>query len=172
MCLVVDELWLQNQLCFALYAASHAMTRAYVPLLEKMGGLTYPQYAVLMVLWERDGLVVGEVAERLALDASTVTPLVRRMERLGLLSRQRSAGDERRVEVRLTDVGRALRAEARHVRETMLSKTGLSRAAAGELRDQLQQLFAFLTAARAARAPSHSSRTSPSNPKRPRKKKT
>jgi MarR family transcriptional regulator, organic hydroperoxide resistance regulator len=151
---VSDDLHLDNQLCFALYAASHAMTRAYIPLLERMGGLTYPQYAVLLVLWERDGLAVNEIAAKLALDSSTITPLLRRMEKLGLLTRTRPAHDERRVEVRLTDDGRELRAEARQTRQALLLKTGLPPEAVVKLREQLRRLFASLTGAEAPTASS------------------
>jgi DNA-binding MarR family transcriptional regulator len=107
-------LLLDNQLCFALYSASLAMTKLYKPLLETLG-LTYPQYLVLLVLWEQDGLTVSALGARLSLDSGTLTPLLKRMEQNGLLSRQRAAQDERRVEVTLTAVGRKLKSKAASV---------------------------------------------------------
>ncbi len=107
-------LLLDNQLCFALYSASLAMTKLYKPLLEALG-LTYPQYLVLLVLWEQDGLTVSALGERLSLDSGTLTPLLKRMEQSGLLARQRSAQDERRVEVTLTAAGRKLQTKAASV---------------------------------------------------------
>jgi DNA-binding MarR family transcriptional regulator len=102
---------LDNQLCFALYSASLAMTKLYKPLLEALQ-LTYPQYLVMLVLWETDGLSVSALGERLFLDSGTLTPLLKRMETSGLLRRQRSTEDERRVEVFLSAEGRALKAKA------------------------------------------------------------
>lgn len=105
------QLLLDNQLCFALYAASLAMTRLYKPLLDELG-LTYPQYLVLLCLWEQDGLGVSELGERLTLDSGTLTPLVKRLEALGLVQRERSRTDERRVAVQLTPAGLALQDRA------------------------------------------------------------
>ena len=102
---------LDHQLCFALYAASLAMTKAYRPLLAPLG-LTYPQYLVMLVLWEGDGLTVKQAGERLGLDSGTLTPLLKRLEAAGLLQRLRDAADERRVRLQLTAAGRALRARA------------------------------------------------------------
>jgi len=107
-------LLLDNQLCFALYSASLAMTKLYKPVLAALG-LTYPQYLVLLVLWEQDGLTVSALGERLSLDSGTLTPLLKRMEQSGLLARQRSAQDERRVEVTLSAAGRKLKAGAADV---------------------------------------------------------
>lgn len=104
-------LQLDNQLCFALYSASLAMTKVYKPLLETIG-LTYPQYLVMLVLWEQDGLTVSEIGERLSLDSGTLTPLLKRLEASGWLSRQRSVEDERRVHVSLTPAGRLLKTRA------------------------------------------------------------
>jgi DNA-binding MarR family transcriptional regulator len=104
-------LQLDNQLCFALYSASLAMTKVYKPLLEAIG-LTYPQYLVMLVLWEQDGLPVSGIGERLSLDSGTLTPLLKRLETAGLLSRRRSAADERRVLVSLTRAGRLLKTRA------------------------------------------------------------
>lgn len=104
-------LLLDNQLCFALYSASLAMTKLYKPLLDPLG-LTYPQYLVLLCLWESDGPTVSELGARLQLDSGTLTPLLKRMEAAGWLVRERSAEDERRVHVHLTPAGRALKARA------------------------------------------------------------
>src|SRR6187431_2340286 len=91
-----QALLLDNQLCFALYSASLAMTRLYKPLLAELG-LTYPQYLAMLVLWERDGLMVSELGERLGLDSGTLTPLLKRLEALELVARIRAVEDERRV---------------------------------------------------------------------------
>ena len=104
-------LLLDNQLCFALYSASLAMTKLYKPLLESLG-LTYPQYLVMLVLWERDGIAVSSLGERLTLDSGTLTPLLKRLEQAGLLLRQRATHDERQVLVSLTAEGRKLKAKA------------------------------------------------------------
>lgn len=104
-------LLLDNQLCFALYSSSLAMTKLYKPLLESMG-LTYPQYLVMLALWERDGETVSALGERLHLDSGTLTPLLKRLEAADLVSRLRDAADERRVLIRLTTAGRRLKARA------------------------------------------------------------
>ncbi|MFY0578782.1 MarR family winged helix-turn-helix transcriptional regulator [Cystobacter fuscus] len=103
---MTDVLRLDDQLCFALHAASRAMTGAYQPLLEELG-VTYPQYLVLMALWEEDGARVSRLGERLYLDSATLTPLLKRLESRGLVERRRSQVDERVVEVFLTPEGRA-----------------------------------------------------------------
>ncbi len=105
------QLELDNQLCFALYSASLAMTKLYKPLLAELG-LTYPQYLVMLVLWERDGLMVSELGERLSLDSGTLTPLLKRMESAGSIVRIRALDDERRVHITLTAAGRKLKARA------------------------------------------------------------
>ncbi|MEY4738160.1 MAG: hypothetical protein RL302_2479 [Pseudomonadota bacterium] len=107
-------LLLNNQLCFALYSASLAMTKLYKPLLASLG-LTYPQYLVMLVLWEQDGLTVSALGERLCLDSGTLTPLLKRMEQSGLLARQRAAEDERKVVITLTATGRTLKDKAASV---------------------------------------------------------
>ena len=104
-------LLLDNQLCFALYSTSLAMTRLYKPLLDALG-ITYPQYLVLLVLWERDGLSVSELGNRLFLDSGTLTPLLKRMEAAGLVTRQRAVEDERRVHIALTESSRQLKTQA------------------------------------------------------------
>src|SRR5512137_2710947 len=102
-----DWLLLDHQLCFALYSASLAMTKLYKPLLDPLG-LTYPQYLVMLVLWEGDGLTVSQLGERLALDSGTLTPLLKRLETARLVQRLRDSADERRVLLQLTATGRAL----------------------------------------------------------------
>ena len=113
-----DPLALDQQLCFQFYAASNLITRLYRPRLAELG-LTYPQYLVMLVLWEHDGLSVGALSSRLHLDNATVTPLIKRMELLGLLNRKRDLDDERRVLVTLTADGRALRERAVAIPEMM-----------------------------------------------------
>jgi DNA-binding MarR family transcriptional regulator len=137
------RLHLDEQLCFALYAASRTMTATYRPLLEALG-LTYPQYLVMLVLWEQDGLTVRELGERLLLDSGTLTPLLKRLEQAGLLARKRRASDEREVEISLTRSGRALRANAEGIPECLLGQSGLSAAAVNRLRGALKTLAANL----------------------------
>ena len=102
---------LGNQLCFAIYSAAHAFNRVYKPLLDRLG-LTYPQYLVMLVLWERDGVPVKDIGERLFLDSGTLTPLLKRLEAADLIKRTRSAEDERQVLISLTSQGQALREKA------------------------------------------------------------
>lgn len=132
-------LLLDNQLCFALYSASLAMTKLYKPLLAALG-LTYPQYLALLVLWERDGLTVSELGERLSLDSGTLTPLLKRLEAAGLVSRLRDAADERRVRVQLTAEGRSIKARASHVPGCVLQATQCDVIDAMALTRQLQAL--------------------------------
>ncbi|MFY8043232.1 MAG: MarR family winged helix-turn-helix transcriptional regulator [Rhodoferax sp.] len=139
------SLRLDNQLCFALYSASLAMTKLYKPLLEALQ-LTYPQYLVMLVLWESDGLSVSALGERLFLDSGTLTPLLKRMEASGLLSRQRSAKDERRVHVRLTDTGRALKAKAASIPACVVAASGCPLPDLMALTGQVQSLRDRLTA--------------------------
>ncbi|SOY70783.1 MarR family winged helix-turn-helix transcriptional regulator [Cupriavidus taiwanensis] len=117
-----DWLLLDHQLCFALYSSSLAMTKLYKPLLSELG-LTYPQYLVMLVLWETETLSVSELGNRLALDSGTLTPLLKRLAVSGLVTRTRDAADERRVLVSLTDAGRALRRRAEGIPEQMLCAT-------------------------------------------------
>jgi MarR family transcriptional regulator, organic hydroperoxide resistance regulator len=146
---VADWLQLDQQLCFALYSSSLAMTKLYKPLLEPLG-LTYPQYLALLVLWERDGLAVGELGERLFLDSGTLTPLLKRMEAAGWLQRERAAEDERRVIVTLTPAGRALRQQARAVPRALAKASGCSAQELVELTQRLQHLRAQLIDSTAA----------------------
>jgi DNA-binding MarR family transcriptional regulator len=132
-------LLLDNQLCFALYSASLAMTKLYKPLLDALG-LTYPQYLALLVLWERDGLTVSELGERLSLDSGTLTPLLKRMEAAGLVSRLRDTADERRVHIQLTADGRSLKARASHIPGCVLQATQCEVVEAVALTRQIQAL--------------------------------
>jgi DNA-binding MarR family transcriptional regulator len=109
-----DWLRLDQQLCFALYASSLAMTKLYKPLLEPLS-LTYPQYLVMLVLWEQDGISVSTLGQRLSLDSGTLTPLLKRMETAGFVKRQRAAQDERRVDILLTPEGLALKVQAQKI---------------------------------------------------------
>ena len=143
-----DAGWLapDRQLCFALYASSLAMTKLYKPLLAPLG-LTYPQYLVMQVLWERDGQGVGEIGERLTLDSGTLTPLLKRLEQSGLVLRLRDAGDERRVRIALSASGRALRQQALAVPKAVAAASGCSLAELAELTAQLHALRHRLAAA-------------------------
>jgi DNA-binding MarR family transcriptional regulator len=118
-----DWLLLDHQLCFALYSASLAMTKLYKPLLDPLG-LTYPQYLVMLVLWEGDGITVSRLGERVALDSGTLTPLLKRLEGSNLVRRLRDTADERRVLLQLTPEGRALKAKARVVPEQVACASG------------------------------------------------
>lgn len=118
-----DEKSLDHQLCFAIYATSLAFTRAYRPLLEELD-LTYPQYLAMRLLWAEDRLTVGQLAERLALESGTVTPLIKRLEQAGLLTRCRSRIDERQVNVHLTEKGLALKPVADRLNEDLKALVG------------------------------------------------
>jgi MarR family transcriptional regulator, organic hydroperoxide resistance regulator len=138
-------LQLDNQLCFALYSTSLAMTKLYKPLLEELG-LTYPQYLAMLVLWEQDGLTVSELGERLYLDSGTLTPLLKRMEAAGLVSRIRAVEDERRVHITLTAAGRKLKARAAKIPGCILSATQCSIPELVSLTQQVQSFRKRLTA--------------------------
>ncbi len=130
---------LDDQLCFALYSASRLMTAAYRPLLEELG-LTYPQYLVLLALWEDDSSTVGNLGRRLHLDSGTLSPLIKRLEAAGLVVRHRASTDERRVEVALTPAGRALEDRAACVPQRLLASTEAGPEQIGALRDALRNL--------------------------------
>jgi len=132
-------LLLDNQLCFAMYSASLAMTKLYKPLLDALE-LTYPQYLVMLVLWERDGLSVSALGERLYLDSGTLTPLLKRMEAAGWLTRQRSAEDERRVHVWLSPSGKQLQAQAQHIPGCIVAQAGAPLTELVTLTRQIKQL--------------------------------
>lgn len=138
-------LLLDSQLCFALYSTSLAITKLYQPLLAALG-LTYPQYLVLLVLWEHDDVTVSALGERLFLDSGTLTPLLKRMEAAGLLRRTRSRLDERRVQIALTDRGRALKAQAAKVPACVVSATHWPVAELMALNHKVQALRRELTA--------------------------
>ncbi|MFD6156242.1 MarR family winged helix-turn-helix transcriptional regulator [Nocardia sp. NPDC060256] len=142
---MTDHLSLDEQLCFPLYAASRAMTAVYRPKLERLG-LTYPQYLVMLALWERDGRSVGEVCHALALDSGTLSPLLKRLEAAGLVQRRRAADDERRVDIQLTERGQALREEARGIPAEMAEACGLSVGEFLALRATLRRLTSALSA--------------------------
>jgi len=138
-----EALKLGNQLCFAVYAAAHALNKTYKPLLEPLD-LTYPQYLVMLVLWEGDGLTVKEIGERLFLDSGTLTPLLKRLEAAGRLRRTRDSADERQVRITLTEAGRALRARAAAVPPMLFCATGLDLPSLISLKDDLSKLRATL----------------------------
>ncbi len=130
---------LDDQLCYALYSAGMAIQRVYKPLLDELG-LTYPQYLVLNVLWREDKQTVGGIAERLALESSTLTPLLKRLEAAGLLRRTRNPANERQVVVALTDAGRALRSRAGCLADALLAASGQSPAHLKEITEGVRQL--------------------------------
>jgi len=130
---------LDQQLCFSLYSASMAISRAYKPMLDALG-LTYPQYLVLHALWEQDGRTIGEIAERLGLESSTITPLVKRLESADFLTRTRNPDDERQVQVRLTKRGRDIRDECGCLGEELLARSGMTGEQLGKLNRKVQAL--------------------------------
>jgi len=137
---------LEDQLCFRLYAASRAVTSYYRPLLDELG-LTYPQYLVMLVLWDRDSCLVKDLAEALRLDYGTLSPLLKRLEAAGLVRRERRAADERSVQIALTDAGRELRARAECIPPQILEAMGLDEQRFDELRATLTALADSVTAA-------------------------
>jgi len=141
----VDALALDRQLCFALYSASRAMTAAYRPILSELN-LTYPQYLVLLVLWEEGRVTVGRLGERLQLDSGTLSPLLKRLEANGFIRRERSQQDERQVEVSLTPAGRKLEASAQCIPEQLGARAGITEQDAADLRDAIHRLTDALTA--------------------------
>jgi DNA-binding MarR family transcriptional regulator len=145
-----DGSWLalDQQLCFALYAASLSMTRLYKPLLAPLG-LTYPQYLVMLALWEADDVTVSDLGERLALDSGTLTPLLKRLAASGLLARLRDVADERRVRLRLTPAGRTLKAQAEAIPRHIACASGCALDEISELTQRLKLLRGQLTQAAA-----------------------
>jgi MarR family transcriptional regulator, organic hydroperoxide resistance regulator len=135
----VDPLLLGNQICFAVYSTAHAFNRVYKPLLDRLG-LTYPQYLVMMVLWERDGVPVKDIGEKLFLDSGTLTPLLKRLEAADLVKRTRSIEDERQVLIALTPKGQALKEQARAVPQAILASSACS---VGELFAMKNELVAL-----------------------------
>ena len=130
---------LDQQLCFALYSASMAIGRAYKPMLDALG-LTYPQYLVLHALWEKDGRTIGEIADRLGLESSTITPLVKRLESAGLLARARNPDDERQVLVSLTPRGHDIRDRCGCLGEELLARSGMTVEQLSKLNRKVQAL--------------------------------
>jgi MarR family transcriptional regulator, organic hydroperoxide resistance regulator len=139
---------LDDQLCFSLYATSMAISRAYKPMLDELG-LTYPQYLVLHALWEQDGRTVGVIADRLALESSTITPLVKRLEAAGMVTRERNPDDERQVRVRLTDAGASMRESCGCLAETLLERSGMQVEQLVSLNAQVRDLWRALRDAQA-----------------------
>lgn len=135
-----EQLKLSNQVCFPIYVASRLIIREYKPLLDKIG-LTYPQYLTMLVLWETDELTVNEIAEKLLLNTNTVTPLLKRMEEQGLLTRQRSKADERRVIVKLTEQGRTLEDDAATIPEELVANLNSDAMTADELLQMVNQIY-------------------------------
>jgi DNA-binding MarR family transcriptional regulator len=131
---------LDDQLCFALYAASRAVTARYRPMLEEIG-LTYPQYLVMMLLWETDHQTVGQLGSRLALDSGTLSPLLKRLTAAGLVTRHRRVEDERSVAIALTDEGRALQEKAVTISQEMIGAIGFDTQEFSELKSRLQLLI-------------------------------
>lgn len=134
-----DPLLLDQQLCFSLYSASLAMTQLYKPLLESMG-LTFPQYLIMLVLWEHDGLTLKELSNRLRQDSGALTPVVKRLEAAGLVTRRRSAEDERNLSIELTQAGRSLRDQANGVNSRVRQVCALGDAGLDDLRETLVML--------------------------------
>jgi len=132
-------LLLGNQVCFAIYSAAHAFNRVYKPLLDRLG-LTYPQYLVMLALWERDGVPVKDIGERLFLDSGTLTPLLKRLEAAQLIRRTRSIVDERKVLIALTAQGHALRDKAKAVPQSILAASACS---VGELLAMKDEIVAL-----------------------------
>ncbi len=141
----MPALILDRHLCFALYSASRAMTAAYRPVLDELN-LTYPQYLVLLVLWEEQRATVSRLGERLQLDSGTLSPLLKRLEANGFVRRERSSTDERQVEVTLTAAGRGLERQAQCLPERLFTSTGMTEKAAADLRDAVRQLTDALNA--------------------------
>lgn len=135
---------LDGQLCFSLYSTSMAINRLYKPMLDELG-VTYPQYLVLSTLWEGNGQTITEIADRLALEPSTITPLVKRLEQAEFVTRERNAEDERKVQVFLTAKGKRLRADSGCLTDALLRNSGLTVKEMIDLNDRIQRLRKALT---------------------------
>lgn len=141
-----EQLKLENQLCFPLYAASRLVIQEYQPYLDKLG-ITYPQYLVLMVLWETDSIAVSEITRRLILNTNTITPLLKRMETQGIITRRRSNEDERKVIVTLTPKGKQLQAEAASIPERLVAglvSSNIKLEELQQLKNQLNEIIQIL----------------------------
>jgi DNA-binding MarR family transcriptional regulator len=143
---------LNNQICFTLYGASMAIGRTYKPMLDAMG-ITYPQYLVMSALGEEGAMTIGATAGRLSLESSTVTPLVKRLELAGLVTRRRSQVDERQVQVELTAAGRALLARCDCLAETLIKRSGMTRGEVDVLNERVRALRDALSDARGGAKP-------------------
>lgn len=142
-----DHLKLENQICFPVYAASRLITREYQPLLDELG-ITYPQYLVLLILWENEQQTVNEIAQKLILNTNTITPLLQRMENLALLQRSKSKTDERKTIVSLTEKGNELKAKAVYIPEKLASgflNEEISLEQLVDLKNKLNQLIGILS---------------------------
>lgn len=142
-----EQLKLENQLCFPLYATSRLIIRKYQPHLDKLG-ITYPQYLVLMILWEEDAVPVNDIAKKLILNTNTITPLLKRMEQQGILKRERSSEDERKVIVRLTKSGKELQHKAALIPEQLASQLlsgTLNMEDLMKLKDNLDKIITLLS---------------------------
>jgi MarR family transcriptional regulator, organic hydroperoxide resistance regulator len=139
-----ETIVLRDQLCFSVYSTSIAINRLYKPLLDPLG-LTYPQYLVLGTLWEENERSIGAIAEHLALEPSTITPLVKRLEQAGFVARRRNASDERQVHVHLTKKGQDVRLQTHCLKEAMLKKSGMSVEQLIRLNEEVQHLLDALT---------------------------
>ena len=135
---------LDAHLCFALYSASMAVQRTYKPVLDELG-LTYPQYLVMVTLWAQDGRAVGEIAETLSLESSTLTPLLQRLEQAGLVTRQRDRQNERRVIVSLTEKGKSLRGQAHCVTDRLIASSGMALDELARINSEVRRLRAAVT---------------------------
>ena len=151
--MVSSSLLIEDQMCFALYAASRSVTAVYRPLLEELG-LTYPQYLVMLVLWQRESCSIKDITTNLHLDYGTLTPLLKRLESLGYLRRQRRLDDERAVEVTVTDKGLELRGRAAHVPVEISKALDLTPAETSTLRNLLRAVSDHTVTYRSELAPS------------------
>ena len=145
--MIYEQLKLENQLCFPVYAASRLITREYQPLLDELE-ITYPQYLVLMVLWEKDDQTVNDIAKKLILNTNTITPLLKRMEQQNLIERKRSVEDERKVNVQLTPKGQLLQEKASKIPEALvsrLSESDLNLEDLIQLKAGLNNIISFLS---------------------------
>lgn len=146
-----DDLLLERQLCFALSVASRSVVASYRPVLDRLG-ITHPQYLVMLALWERSPRTAKDVSEALLLEPATVTPLLKRLEDAGLVTRTRQPGNERALDVALTPKGAALREQALSVPTTMMARLGITREEAAELHGSMTRLIAAAQACRQADA--------------------
>lgn len=138
-----EQLKLENQLCFPVYAASRLITGQYQPYLEKLG-ITYPQYLVLLVLWEQDGRTVNEIGSKLILNTNTLTPLLKRLESLGIVTRERSLTDERKVIISLTEKGKAMEEQAAHIPEALTAGIASEVMEVSEFFDLKEKLYKII----------------------------